>query len=219
MSDVISMDIEKAMENLVKTKVLFRNEKDFRNNLGRVLVHLYPDSKELRYDATDFYRGTERVDILATHEDMSIGIELKYSWVVVGNTESFVYEGKEYCPPKYGQPEDRMRFNFLEDLHRLESVAMDHSDVIGYAILLTNKQGLWNPPRKRKPNDLMFRLHEDRGAIHGKLKWVGDPAQKTRKMTGDSITVRGNYLIKWHDFLEIPNVRNGTFRFLTIKVE
>lgn len=218
MSDVISMDIGKAMENLAKTKVLFRNEKDFRINLGRVLAYLYPDSKELRYDATGFYPGAERVDILVTHEDMSIGIELKYSWVVMGNTESVVYEGKEYWPPKYGQPDDIMRFNFLEDLQRLESVAMDQSDVIGYAILLTNKQGLWNPPRKRKPNDLMFRLHEDRGAIHGKLKWVGNPSKKTRKMTGDSITVRGNYSIEWHDFLEIPNVRNGTFRFLTIKV-
>jgi hypothetical protein len=107
---LVSVDIAKAMEKLAKIKSLFRDEKDFRVSLGKVLTQLYPESTELLYDDSSFYPGAERVDIRATHEGMSLGIELKYKWVAMGNTEPFAYNGTEFWPPKYGQPDDVTRF-------------------------------------------------------------------------------------------------------------
>jgi len=213
--EVPDLDLFKLMRKLAKARPLFHSEKDFRDSFGKSLARLYPDCFTIRYEAQGFYPGSEKVDILAVCRGLTLGIELKYKWVTVGDTSRLMHAGEQYQPPKSGAPDDITRFAFLDDIQRLESVTMNRSDVVGYAILLSNKHGLWSPPRYKEPNDLMFRIHGP--TIGGRLIWKGNPAKKTLQATGESITLRRVYNLEWRPYAQVRDARNGLFQYLAVR--
>ncbi|WP_199737125.1 MULTISPECIES: hypothetical protein [Micromonospora] len=109
---------------------------------------------------------------------------------------------------------DLARRNFVFDIARLERFCRSGpARTNGFAVLLTNDRGLWNPPLGDRPTrDREFRVHEGR-RLTGTLRWGTDG----RHFLPNQRDLTGDYLLGWQDFTQLPG-RNGQFRWLAVPV-
>ena len=116
--------------------------------------------------------------------------------------------------------QDCGRYDFIQDLRRLERVANDGRATakVGFAVFLTNDPLYWECPRYpkyREPNDCAFRIHEGR-ELYGTLNWDRPPAETDSRK--DPIPLRGKYPLTWRDYRSFGNGAGDSFRFLLVQV-
>lgn len=145
-----------------------------------------------------------------------IAIELKYI------TQQLKWKGisEDFSLSKHsGHPQKR--YDFLKDIQRLEQVAKDLECKIGFAILLTNAHGLWDPPKGngwKTTTDAAFRFHEDR-KLTGALIWSAQASDGTKKGREEPIRLNGSYHMNWWDYSSLGTRRNQQFRYLAVLVK
>jgi len=210
------VDLHNILKTLCNNRPVFHSEADFQHALAWHIHQQWPDySIRLEYQLS--LGEHEYLDILAFDNHNKLAIELKYK------TKPFFAPigGEIFLLKDYGaQPPGR--YQFLNDIQRLEQFVSGHDNVTGYAILLTNDSSYWNPPRNTSSVDASFRIHEGR-VINGVLSWGSTVSQGTIKGIEKPITIKGTYKLIWQDYHEVESNEyvdgSRKFRYLMVKIE
>lgn len=190
------IDIHNLMADLSEHHKIFHSEADFRHALTEQIRKAVPNCEiclEFPYRKKNW-----RLDIWLPIKE--IAMELKYRKKKL----DLEHEGKHFSLSNHGaQPQGR--YDFLEDIQRLEQVVADGKAKSGFAVLLTNDSDLWDLPkgnRWKTTIDADFRLHEGR-TLTGEFTWseqAGDGTKRTDKGKDQPIRLKGSYHLHWKDY-------------------
>lgn len=200
------IDIVRTLESLAIKRPLFHSEADFQHALAWE-IHQQSSNHSIRLEFKPpnikkrFY-----IDLWVANKESAIAIELKYKT----RGPSLEHEGETFDLLNQSA-QDCGRYDFCKDIQRLEAVASEQPNIIGYAIFLTNDSGYWNKPRKDQPADSDFRIHQGK-TLSGELKWGSHASQGTKRGREDSISIKGTYDLAWKQFSQ-------QFKYLLVKIE
>ncbi len=212
---LIKFDMPGLMENLSDKRPIFHSEKDFQNSLASYLHEAMPKDDSYR-EFHPFPSEGMRLDIWLS--GVGVAIELKYRSKKLG----LEWENESFTLSDHGA-QDHGRYDFLNDIQRLERVVADFRPAkAGYAVLLTNDPSFWHPPgsTKKTPNDAAFRLHEGR-KITGEMVWspkAGEGTKKAGKNREDPIRLKSSYDCAWREYSSFGEATNQRFRYLMVEV-
>ena len=212
---MITLDVSGLMENLKEERPIFHSEADFQHALSWQLHKAMPKD-DIHREFHPFPNEGMRMDIWLP--SVGVAFELKY------RSKKLVqeWENESFTLRDHGA-QDHGRYDFLNDIQRLERVVADFRPAkAGYAVLLTNDPSFWHPPRstKKPPNDAAFRLHEGR-KITGKMAWspkAGEGTKKAGKIREDPIRLKSSYDCVWREYSSFGEATNQQFRYLMIEV-
>ena len=208
------LDIVGLMEKLAVRRKLFHSEADFQHALAWQ-IHMANPSRQVRLEFNVF-PDDERamvLDIWLPAEE--IAIELKYPRQQLDT----VWNGERYVL-KSGAP-DIERYDYLNDIQRLERVVKEYGAKVGYAILLTNNRGFWESPRSgwKATGDAAFRIHEGR-QLPGEMAWSEHASLGTTSGRKEPIRLSGSYEMQYRDYSTLRRAtRNGKFRYVCVTVK
>jgi hypothetical protein len=208
------IDFNQVLSNLSHRRSIFHSENDFQFELAWQLK-LYNTQLEIRIEKpiTPVY-----IDLFLIDGCRNIGIELKYK---TSKIEHFDKNTGEMFNLKEHAALDLGRYDFLNDISRLEILKSKGLIDIGYCIFLTNCIYYWSPIRynyKVAPNDINFRL-EDGLKIKGQLFWTPETKESTvGKKRMEGLTFLNQHTMHWWDYSDLT-VSNGKFRYLLIEIK
>ena len=210
------VDLDRILKTLHEFRPIFHSEADFQHALAWHIHEQRPDySIRLEYHLS--LDSRDHLDILIFNKPNQMAIELKY------RTKSlFAPIGGEVFWLREHGAQDQGRYDFLNDIQRLEQFVSEHDNTTGYAILLTNDSSYWNPARDVSPVDASFRIHEGR-VFNGILSWGHTASTGTIKDREKPITIKGTYKLMWQEYHEV--VANTyvegarRFKYLMVKME
>ena len=207
------LDIHNLMTSLASRRPIFHSEADFQHALAWQ-IHLTCPNSDLRLEREQFLpRTAERMatDIWIRLPNAVVAIELKYTNQVEWDDEVFALRDHGAQPPR--------RYDFIKDIQRLEQTLRlpDPADY-GFAVLLTNNQTYWTPPRQNNVIDAAFRIHNSQGLIGGILRWGHNTAAGTMQNREEPIELVGSYKLGWRDYSSFDGRTGGTFRYLAVPV-
>lgn len=200
------LDIPRLMNKLACDRPLFHSEADFQHALAWRIHKEMPDSG-VRLEYKPFSNQRKYLDLWL--DQLGVAIELKYRTRNLGlelHGEAFKLRNQS--------ANDISRYDFLNDIQRLESLSEFLRAKAGFAIFLTNDHLYWNEPT-RSTIDKNFRLHENR-LLRGKMTWDKDASPGTKKGREDPIQLIGSYEAHWQDYGDPVSPKYGRFRYLAI---
>jgi len=173
----------------------------------------HPDA-EVRLERRLSADSNERLDLLMTVDGTAVAVELKYP-VAKLDAE---FAGEPFYM-RAQRAEDRMRFNYIWDIVRLERLVSAGVASVGAAVILTNASQLWlprAPARARGPAaDTQFSFHEGVERA-GRLGWVGTATwwKNTKPPLPEAVNLLGRYRMWWRPYSTVVGVGRGDFRWL-----
>ena len=207
------IDLTDMIRKLSESRPIFNSEADFQHALAWEIQTQIPNCMiRLEYKpqhiSQRFY-----VDIWCSQEDCTTAIELKYKTRrlytnVKGETFLLLSQSAQ----------DIGRYDFLNDIQRLEEIVLRSRNIVGYAILLTNDSAYWRYPRENHTVDADFRIHQDK-VITGNLSWGSNASAGTKRGREETIQIKNTYNLTWSDYSEPSLESYGKFRYLLVKVE
>lgn len=212
------VDIEETVEDLDR---VFHHEADFQHELAWHLHQRYSDTRvrlERRVTGADFPGSTEDVyiDIWVEDDEHVVPVELKY--------KPDVFHGSwngEQLELRRHSAHDVSRFDFTDDIARIETVVEATGCEYGVVVLLTNDHLYWQPPTRDDVMDYDFRIHDGK-TLEGELTWHDDVSAGTVAQKRDRpIELDGTYELDWQDYqYSIPSDpdENTEFRYLLVEV-
>jgi len=209
------IDLHHMLKTLCECRPVFHSEADFQHALAWHIHEQWPKySLRLEYHLSPGNR--DHLDVLIFNEHNQMAIELKYK-----TRSLFVpISGEVFWLRDHGA-QDQGRYDFLDDIQRLERFVSEHDNRTGYAILLTNDGSYWNPPRNASTVDASFRIHEGR-VLNGILSWGHTASKGTTKDRVKPITIEGTYKLTWQEYHEVEantHVEGARrFKYLIVKV-
>jgi len=201
--------IHEILKELSKERPIFHNEKDFQFALGWKIQKEYPDIK-VRYEKRFEIEPKEiYVDLCLDTGTQIIPIELKYKTIKVkGKEENFVTKNQG--------AQGQARYDYVNDISRIEEILQIDSQNYGVALMLTNDSSYWRAGRKGT-DDEQFKIHEDK-VLSGNLDWKKEASNGTKGGRIEEIKLRGSYAIEWKEYSDLE-VENGKFRYLLTEVK
>ena len=141
------LNIRELLTGLAESRKVFHSEADFQHALAWHIHQTMPKSQvRLEFPMPVEHRKMY-VDIWLPAEKNAI--ELKYV-----TRKSELEDNKETFALLNQGAQDQRRYDFLQDIHRLELMrSTPELCEAGYAVLLTNDPSYWNPPRSRDTVD------------------------------------------------------------------
>lgn len=113
---------------------------------------------------------------------------------------------------------DRGRYEFLRDVQRLERAINEVNGARrGFAVMLTNDHLYWNEGARPGTVDADFRIHEGR-KLSGVLAWSDAASAGTKEGMEESISLKGQYEMRWCDYSNLGLRQNSRFRYLAVEV-
>jgi hypothetical protein len=201
------------MSDLSKERPIFHSEADFQHALAWKIAKSNPDlSIRLEYNPWEDI-DNKHVDLWILDTKREIALELKYRTrkiKYIQNREKFFLKNQSAC--------DQGRYDFCKDIKKLESIKRENSNFTKYAIFLTNDPEYWESKSERETFDYDFKIHHGKD-LSGNLKWHFNASKGTTKNREKEITLKGKYKLQWKDYSNIPNEKNGQFRYVIIKIE
>jgi hypothetical protein len=207
------IDMNEMMSMLSRSRPVFHSEADFQHAFAWEIQKQYLNCSIRLELKPPYLKERIYLDIWCVHEDAIIAIELKYKTrglIVNVNEETFGLLDQS--------AQDVGRYDFIKDIQRLEQIVFDRSNIMGYAIFLTNDSAYWTLPRSNQTVDASFRIHDDR-ILTGELSWAPGASEGTMRGREDRLHVKGTYNLNWKDYSEISQKSYGRFRYLLVKVE
>ena len=202
------LDIHKLMADLSKHHKIFHSEEYFQRALAGQIRKEMPNCEiclEFLYRKKNW-----RLDIWIPIKETAI--ELKYRT----NKLELEHEDEYFSLRSHGaQPQGR--YDFLEDIQRIEQVVAHGKAKSGVAVLLTNDSDLWDPPKGngwKTTIDADFRLHEGR-ILTGELAWseqASDGTMRTDKGKNQPIRLKGSYHLHWKDYSRFEKENDRQFQ-------
>ncbi|WP_369133602.1 hypothetical protein [Modestobacter sp. I12A-02662] len=203
-----------VMAELAAVRPVFHSEADFQHAFAQVLHRLAP-SFGIRLETPQGHSPQgrlEHVDLWTIGPQGRTAIEFKYfkaSWS--GTVPAGDGLGDEAFKLSDHSATDEGRRDYVFDIARLERLCEAQPGANGVAIMLSNAQGLWLPPKVvPRTRDREFRIHE--GAIlSGTLRWGGgDYPNNARNLSG-------SYPMAWQPYSNLPGTR-GEFRWVAAEI-
>ena len=207
------IDIIRVLTKLAEQRPIFHSEADFQHALAWEIHQQWPTCSIWLECKTPYLDDRSHLDIWAFSDNATLAIELKYKTRALrADVDGEIFSLKDQSAQDIG------RCDFLKDIHRLEQIVSGCSDIIGYAILLTNDRSYWNPPRRDDTVDAEFRIHEGK-TITGKLGWSAETSKGTMEGREEPIVIKGTYRLLWQDYSEPSKESYGKFRYLLVTVD
>ncbi|MDP9428072.1 MAG: hypothetical protein M3Q47_03970 [Actinomycetota bacterium] len=203
-----------VMARLAAGRPVFHSEADFQHAFGQVLHGLAASCGiRLKVPQGHSLQGqVEHLDLLCFGPQGRTAIEFKYfkaSWTGIvsagdgPSTETFELRNHSAT--------DEGRRDYVFDIARLEQLCAAQPGTNGVAIMLSNAQGLWRPPKVAPlTRDREFRIHEG-AVLSGTLKWGGGDYPKNTR------TLSGSYPMAWQPYSDLPGPR-GEFPWVAAEV-
>lgn len=201
---------------------VFHHEADFQHELAWHLHQKYPDARlrlERRFAGDDFpgLSTDVYIDIWMEMENRAVPVELKYK------PDTFQGEwGEESFELRRHSAQDVSRYDFINDIARIETVVEQRDCEQGAVILLTNDHLYWQEASRTDVVDYEFRITDGK-VLEGDLSWSDDVGEGTvGKKRAQPIQLNGRYELAWRDYeYEIPSDPEGSeeFRYLIVNVE
>lgn len=142
-----------------------------------------------------------------------VGIELKYKTI-----SKKIDENNEEFDLKNHGAQNLGRYDFFDDIRRLQSLKKINKINSGIVIFLTNDHLYWNSITRRnfsKEFDMSNKLIPS----HTELSWIGNPSSGsvTRKRLGNRIPilVENNLCLEWREYSSLNNMN---FKYLLVQV-
>lgn len=213
------LNLRHVIENLDR---IFHHEADFQHALAWHLHQEYPEARlrlERRFAGSDFPGSTDDVyiDIWIEIDGETIPVELKY--------KPDALEGKwgdESFDLRRHSAQDVSRFDFIDDIARIETLVQASECERGVVILLTNDHLYWQEPTRDDVVDYEFRLTDGK-TLEGTLTWAEDVGAGTVGNKRDrTLSLDGAYELDWERYeYEIPSDPEGSaeFRYLLLNIE
>jgi len=205
------IEIENVMKALADKRKIFHSEADLQHALAWEIHKRWPSSS-IRLEFKPAHLDNRiYLDIWATCQDSILAVEVKYK------TRKFCVniDGEEFNL-RNQRAQNGARYDFLKDIERLEEVVSGRSNIVGYAIFLTNDYLYWKEPRRRDTLDAKLRIHEGK-KVEGKLDWAKNTRKGTKGGREKAIDIKGSYTLRWKDYSE-PKKCYGKFKYLFVEV-
>lgn len=211
--------IKNTISKLSRIRKVFHSEADFQHSLG---LHLSKNCDfevrlEIPFLIPHYYKESDKklkveLDIFLPKE--KIGIELKYK-----TTEATFREHGETFNLKQHGAQNLGRFDFFDDLRRLQLLKKENIIEKGYVIFLTNDPLYWRPI-ERKNFSINFSMEDDRIIeSNSKLGWSGSPSEGSvtikRLFPNSPIIIENKHQLKWNEF---SNLNGASFKYLMIEI-
>ena len=143
-----------------------------------------------------------------------IGIELKYK-----TKEATFRENGETFNLKQHGAQNLGRFDFFDDLRRLQLLKKENIIEKGYAIFLTNEPLYWRPIQRKNFSSNFSMEDEKIIESNSKLDWNGNPSQgsvtRKRLFPNNPIIIENKHQLKWNEF---SNLKRISFKYLMIEI-
>jgi hypothetical protein len=206
---MVISDLREVLGVLAKARPIFHSEADFKHALAWELQRRY-SSGQLRL---------ERHTLHGIHLDLDLSVdgertafELKY----VPRTFSCVLSGERF-EFRSNSAQDQRRYDFINDLARVERLVEAGFAQAGFVIVLTNDRGYWLESRKAEAIDTQFRLHQGR-RLTGTFSWGEAAGAGTIKKREAALQLTGEYVSDWIDYSVVASGPGGAFRYLAVEV-
>jgi hypothetical protein len=207
------IDIQKALEQLSIKRPVFHSEADFQHALAWEMHQQLPQCSIRLEFKPPYLTSRMYVDIWVRHGSTIIAVELKYK------TRGLqVIVGEETFDLLDQSAQDIGRYDFVKDIKRLEQIVSAQSNIIGYALLLTNDSSYWSHARNATSVDASFRIHDGR-VLNGELLWAAEASRGTISHREEAIRIKGTYRLLWRDYSKPSTKSYGRFRSLLVKIE
>ena len=180
--------VERALTELGATNPVFESEIEFQLEFAVWLRLHYPELG-VKLEQRAYPNSRDNLDLAL--KDVRIAVELKFAVTPTS-------------------PADVIRYGFIKDICRLETLCDEPDWDRGYAILLTNRADLWEQRNNPSVTDAQFHLYEGR-EIQGTLSWTKDTAEYTQNAY-PALYIRKHYRMQWKKF------GNLGFRYLMAAV-
>jgi hypothetical protein len=204
--------LDDLLTRLAHERPVFHTEADFQHALGWALHVTHPDwsvrlERRVQIDGLPAY-----VDLLAFSTHDSLAIELKYK-----TRKTNVEREGEVFELKGQGAQDLGRYDFINDICRLESVASECPGTRGCALFLANDPLYWCTAPAGAPVDAAFRLLPGR-ILSGRLTWHPGASEGTLQGRASALALRHSYRVAWRGYSEVDCPLYGTFKYLAIEV-
>ena len=199
---------------LAEERPIFHSEADFQFALARQIETLMPD-RGIRLERPFAFDGANRYLDLWLRAP-GIAIELKYRT----RRLSFRHEGESFSL-KNQNARDHGRYDFIEDIRRIEEIATKRRVADGdqfsqgYAVLLTNDNLYWENGGEGTVDEA-FRIHEGR-QLKRRMAWAPWASEGTIKDRESPLALHNSYTLRWRPYSS-PPTENGKFRYLAVKI-
>jgi hypothetical protein len=197
------------LSELASQRPIFHSEADFQHAFDWQLQQWFSDAK-IRLEYPALVDKWIYLDIWAEIASQNIAVELKY--------KTTLFEAKhdgETFKLKNHSAQDVGRYDFIKDIQRLEQLVSSRSNIVGYAIFLSNETLYWSSSRKQTI-DADFHLNDER-ALSGTMHWSEIASAGTTKGRSAPLTLRNDYLTNWQQYSILAGTK-GDFRYLAIEV-
>jgi len=201
--------MHEILNELSKEMPIFHSEKDFQFALGWKIKEVNPKigirfEKRFEIDTKEIH-----VDLCLETRTQKIPVEIKYKTREVKNkVENFVTKNQG--------AQDQARYDYVNDISRIENILHKYSQNFGITVMLTNDSSYWRPGRKGT-KDEKFRIHEGK-VLSGNLDWKKNTSKGTKGGRIEEIKLRRSYKIKWEDYSDLKE-KNGKFRYLLTEIQ
>jgi hypothetical protein len=204
--------IEKALVQLSERRPVFHSEADFQHALAWEIQRQLPEASVRLEVPVLGLRGRGELDILVRIGERTTAVEVKYFKAALRHSI-----GKEQFSLPATVARDICRYDACKDVSRLETIVGSSQADEGYLIVLSNDRAHWSVGMKEDSIDRAFKLFEGR-QLRGTLAWCEKAGEGTVRNRITPIELFGCYELTWQKFSEIPDVRNGLFRVLVVKI-
>lgn len=204
------MNIHSIMRDLAAHRPIFHSEADFQFALAWQIKERIPGF-EIRLEFPPFPNENMSLDIWIPTVKMAI--ELKYT---TGGMN--VPSGRERFALKNHSGQPLRRYDFINDIHRLERVSKAHG-ARGIAVMLTNTPAYWSSPARdwKTTSDASFRIHEG-STLTSVMGWSENVSSGTTKGRQEPVRLEGAYDLRWRDYSTVPGAGRGReFRYLAVE--
>ncbi len=210
------LHIDSLITSLSSRRPIFHSEADFQHALAWHIHETHPDC-DLRLEREQFSPHTsERMatDIWLRLSDEVVAIELKYTNRALRKE----WDGEVFTLRDHGAQPPR-RYDLIKDVQRLEqTLQLPNPANYGFAVLLTNNQMYWAPPRQRDVIDAAFRIHDGRRISGGQIRWDDKAGLGTKRNREEPLYLEHSYDLCWRDYSSFGHGTGETFRYLAVSV-
>jgi hypothetical protein len=209
------IDLGEILRGLAEVRRVFHSEADLQHALAMEISRSCPGS-EVRPEYPMYIKRDGKhvyLDLWFREEGLSHAIELKYK---TRSMPERLVDGEEFLLLDQSA-QNIARYAFCNDIHRLETIVSENTDVVGHAIFLSNDRTYWERPIRRITVDRAFRLTDGR-TLGGPLDWGASTSDELRSGM-EGFTLGGSYDLTWTDYSEIGSSTYGRFRFLLVDIQ
>jgi hypothetical protein len=183
--------------------------------LGKSRCSIKTGKIRLEYPAFGIGRQNDALDIWVEDTAGCVSaIEVKY----ITHDLNALINGESFALVSQGATSQK-RFDYLEDIRRLESLLTDPARLVGYALFLTNNNVYWNSAARSAKTEAFPHTFREGETVSGQLAWKPGIPSGTRGPRAESLTLTGRYTMNWRRYATVQGTDNSEFRYVLVTIQ